>query len=260
MNLQDKVIVVTGAGSGIGRALVARFKQETPKQIVAVDINLDNAIETADLYDCVAMHADVSNEQDLQRVIDQTEADFGPIDLFCSNAGVAAGESEQSPLDQWQFSWDVNVMSHVLAARLLVPRMTERGEGYLLNTASAAGLLNQIGGAAYGTTKHAAVGFGEWLSLTYRHQGLNVSMLCPQAVRTAMTTGEASDTESIQAAAVDGMMEPEELAEVTVQGLADERFLILPHSEVEMYMKRKTDDYDRWLKGMNRLSQALHNG
>lgn len=257
MQLKDKVIVITGAGSGIGRALVARFSQEQPKQIVAVDINFANAQQTAKLYHCVAMEANVSSQDDLTRVIDTTEQQFGEIDLFCSNAGIAMGESEQSPLDQWQLSWDVNVMSHVLAARILLPRMTKRGSGYFLNTASAAGLLNQIGGAAYGVTKHAAVGFGEWLALTYRHQGICVSMLCPQAVKTAMTMTD-SDQESIQAAAVDGMMEPEELAEVTVQGLSDEQFLILPHAEVATYMQRKTADYDRWISGMNRLHLKIN--
>ena len=145
-------------------------------------------------------------------------------------------------------------MSHVYAARHLVPRMIERGGGYLLNTASAAGLLNQIGGAAYGVTKHAAVGFGEWLAITHGHEGIRVSMLCPQAVRTAMTAGESTAT---TAASTDGMMEPETLADAVIEGLREERFLILPHPEVLDYMRRKTADYDRWIRGMNRLMQRL---
>jgi NAD(P)-dependent dehydrogenase (short-subunit alcohol dehydrogenase family) len=168
---------------------------------------------------------------------------------------VAAGASEQSSNTEWQFSWDVNVMSHVYAARHLVPRMISRGGGYFLNTASAAGLLNQIGGAAYGTTKHAAVGFAEWLALTYAHQGIKVSMLCPQAVRTAMT--EDTEDQGTKAASGDGMMEPALLADIVVDHLEREAFLILTHEEVKGYMQRKTSDYDRWIGGMNRLFRKL---
>ena len=168
-----------------------------------------------------------------------------------------------SQLNVWQMSWEVNVMSHVYAARHLIPRMIERGGGYFLNTASAAGLLNQIGSAAYGVTKHAAVGFGEWLALTYAHQGIKVSMLCPQAVRTAMTASadeseDAARRSSHQAAAADGMMEADQVADIVVEGLHQESFLILPHPEVETYMQRKKSDYDRWLKGMNRLHRSLN--
>lgn len=254
MELKDKIVVVTGAASGIGRALCVRFRSEGAKQIVAVDLNLEGAEETARSIDGIAMKADVSREDDIERVIETTEREVGPIDLFCSNAGIGMGMDLASPNTEWQMSWDVNVMSHVYAARHLVPRMIARGGGYLLNTASAAGLLNQIGGAAYGVTKHAAVGFGEWLALTYAHQGIKVSMLCPQAVRTAMTAG---DNVSTQAAANDGMMEPEALAESVVDGLRSESFLILPHAEVAEYMRRKTADYDRWIAGMNRLHLRL---
>lgn len=262
MELKDKTVVITGAGSGIGRALAHRFQAEGAKAVVSVDINGDNAQATADATGGIAMTADVSREADVLRVIDDTEKTVGPIDLFCSNAGVGMGMDEQAPNDEWQISWDVNVMSHVYAARHLVPRMVERGGGYLMNTASAAGLLNQIGGAAYGVTKHAAVGFGEWIALTYAHQGIKVSMLCPQAVRTAMTQPAEGDeaSQSVQAAATDGMIEPEEVADHVVAGLAAESFLILPHPEVTTYMQRKAGDYDRWLGGMNRLHQALGQG
>jgi NAD(P)-dependent dehydrogenase (short-subunit alcohol dehydrogenase family) len=256
MNIDGQIIVVTGAGSGIGRALVERFVADGAKQVIAVDINAANVQQTADDYGCIAMTADVANEADIQRVIDTTENDIGPIDLFCSNAGIGAGQSEQSPDAEWQLSWDVNVMSHVYAARHLVPRMIARGGGYFLNTASAAGLLNQIGAAAYGVSKHAAIGFGEWLALTYAHQGIKVSMLCPQAVRSGMT----NDSESSQAAAVDGMLEPEDVAIMVVAALAKQSFLILPHPEVETYMRNKTNDYDRWIAGMNRLQQKLSGG
>lgn len=255
MQLKDKIAVVTGAGSGIGKALVQKFMAEGAREVVAVDINADTAEQTAAELGCVAMSADVTNENDIIRIIEDTERDIGPIDLFCSNAGIAIGASEQAPNKEWQLIWEVNVMSHVYAARHLVPRMIQRGGGYFLNTASAAGLLNQIGGAAYGTTKHAAVGFAEWLALTYAHEGIKVSLLCPQAVRTAMTAD--SDDDATKAASNDGMMEPDALADIVVDHLQREAFLILTHEEVKVYMQRKTSDYDRWIGGMNRLLRKL---
>lgn len=254
MELQDKVVVITGAGSGIGRALAIRFHAQGAKKIVAVDINLSNAQDTADMVNGVAMAADVAIEGDISRVIQETEDNVGAIDLFCSNAGVAIGESLDSPNYQWQASWDINVMSHVYAARHLVPRMVARGGGYFLNTSSAAGLLNQIGGSAYGVTKHAAVGFGEWLAIHHKHEGIKVSMLCPQAVRTPMT---AVDNDAIAAAASNGMIEPEELANCVVEELRKESFLILPHAIVLEYMRNKTSNYDRWIGGMNKLMRKI---
>jgi NAD(P)-dependent dehydrogenase (short-subunit alcohol dehydrogenase family) len=255
MEIKDKIIVVTGAGSGIGKALVEKFIAEGAKTVVGVDINADTAQKTALELGCVAMSADVAVEDDVRRVIEDIESTIGPIDLFCSNAGVAAGANEQSANVEWELCWGVNVMSHVYAARHLVPRMLERGHGYFLNTASAAGLLNQIGGAAYGVTKHAAVGFSERLALTYAHQGIRVSLLCPQAVRTAMTA-DAND-QGTKAASGDGMMEPAQLADIVVEHLQREDFLILTHEEVKTYMQRKTADYNRWISGMNRLFQKL---
>ena len=254
MELQDKIVVITGAGSGIGRALAVRFHAQGAKKIVAVDINLNNAHVTADMVNGVAMRADVAIEGDILRVIQETEDNVGAIDLFCSNAGVAIGESLDSPNSQWQASWDINVMSHVYAARHLVPRMVARGGGYFLNTSSAAGLLNQIGGSAYGVTKHAAVGFGEWLAIHHKHEGIKVSMLCPQAVRTPMT---AVDNDAIAAAASNGMIEPEELANCVVEELRKESFLILPHAIVLEYMRNKTSNYDRWIGGMNKLMRNI---
>jgi NAD(P)-dependent dehydrogenase (short-subunit alcohol dehydrogenase family) len=254
MELQDKIVVVTGAASGIGRALAQRFAAEGARRVVCVDLDEPGAKATADGIAGIAMQADVGKEADVARVIEDTERDVGPIDLFCSNAGIGMGKDLESPNSEWQMSWDVNVMSHVYAARHLVPRMAARGGGYLLNTASAAGLLNQIGVAAYGVTKHAAVGFGEWLAIHHGHQGIRVSLLCPQAVRTAMTSnGDVSTA----AAAGDGMMEPEDLAGVVVEGLRKESFLILPHPEVVDYMRRKTGDYDRWISGMGKLMRRL---
>ena len=255
MQIKNKVIVVTGAGSGIGKALVSRFMSLEAQTVIAVDLHSATAQQTAAECGCIAMTADVGKEDDVRRVIEETEKTAGPIDLFCSNAGVALGSDEQANNDEWQTSWDVNVMSHVYASRHLVPRMIKRGGGYFLVTASAAGLLNQIGGAAYGTTKHAAVGFAEWLALTYAHQGIKVSMLCPQAVRTQMIAN--IDDQGSQAASGDGMIEPEQLAEIVVEHLEREAFLILTHREVKEYMTRKASDYDRWIGGMNRLLRKL---
>ena len=254
MELKDKIIVVTGAASGIGRAMAIRFKAEGAKQVVAVDINIDGAEATAELIGGVAMSADVSKEEDIQHVIEATEDTIGPIDLFCSNAGVGMAESINSANKEWQMSWDINVMSHVYASRHLLPRMISRGGGYFLNTSSAAGLLNQIGGAAYGVTKHAAVGFGEWLAIHHQHQGIKVSMLCPQAVRTPMTD---NDNDATAAAASNGMIEPEELCDTVVEGLRSETFMILPHPIVLDYMRNKTSNYDRWIGGMNKLMKKI---
>jgi NAD(P)-dependent dehydrogenase (short-subunit alcohol dehydrogenase family) len=253
MEVGGRIAVVTGAASGIGRALAARFAAEGARQVVAVDLDEAGARAAAAAFGGVALYADVSVEADLARVIERTEREIGPIDLFCSNAGIGTGRDLSAPNAEWQRSWDVNVMSHVYAARHLVPRMAARGGGTLLITASAAGLLNQIGGAAYGVTKHAAVGFGEWLAIHHGHQGIRVSLLCPQAVRTAMT----SDGLATAAASVDGLMEPEVLAEHVIEGLRRESFLILPHPQVLDYMRRKTADYGRWIGGMSRLRQRL---
>ncbi|MDA9371871.1 SDR family oxidoreductase [Porticoccaceae bacterium] len=254
MELRDKIVVITGAGSGIGRALAVRFKAEGAKCIVAVDIDARRAQATAELVSGVAMTADVAIEVDVQQAIEQTESEIGPIDLFCSNAGIGLGEGLNSANHEWQTSWDVNVMAHLYASRHLVPRMVARGGGYFLNTASAAGLLNQIGGAAYGVTKHAAVGFGEWLAIHHKHQGIKVSMLCPQAVRTPMI-----ETENDSSAAVmsNGVIEPEELAESVVEGLREETFMILPHPVVLEYMRNKTSNYDRWIGGMSKLMRSI---
>jgi len=256
MELKDKIVVVTGAASGIGRALVERFIKEGARRVVGVDIDRQNMLSTAKELDCVAMAADLSKEEEVLRVIEDVESQVGHIDLFCSNAGVAMAPGLDSPTSEWQLSWNINVMPHVYAARYLVPRMVARGGGYFLNTASAAGLLNQVGGAAYGVTKHAAVGFGEWLSMSYAHQGIKVSLLCPQAVRTPMIEADLK-SEMADAASLDGVLEPEVLAEAVVEGLREECFLILPHPEVLSYMQRKTADYDRWLGGMNRMVQRL---
>jgi NAD(P)-dependent dehydrogenase (short-subunit alcohol dehydrogenase family) len=252
MELKDKIIVVTGAASGIGRAMCQRFAQEGPKHIVCVDLNLEGAQATAAEIGGTAKGVNVGQADEITQLIEEVERDIGPIDLFCSNAGISVAGGVEVPDDDWQRIWDINVMSHVWAARALVPLMSARGGGYLLNTSSAAGLLNQIGSAPYGVTKHAAVGLAEWLALTYGDQGIKVSVLCPQAVRTEMTRGHEDHV-----AAIDGMMEPEPVAEACVQTIRDETFLVLPHKEVVGYMRAKTENYDRWIGGMRKLNRRF---
>jgi NAD(P)-dependent dehydrogenase (short-subunit alcohol dehydrogenase family) len=249
MKLKDKVAVITGGASGIGRAMAVRFKAEGASQIVIADINADDLQKVADEVGALAIPTDVSNEDQVINLIRTTESEFGRIDLLCSNAGIGTGGGVDVSNDEWQRIWDINLMAHVYAARAALPAMLARGDGYLLNTASAAGLLSQIGSAPYAVTKHAAVSLAEWLSITHGDQGIKVSVLCPQAVRTAMTAG----TENGGVAGVDGMMEPEELCQTVIEALDEERFLVLPHEEVLTYMQRKASDYDRWLKGMRRL-------
>ena len=251
MKLKDRIIVITGAASGIGRAMAIRFAAEGARRVVCADMNLVGAEQTASLCGGVAFRTDVSKEEDIRILIEAVEAQHGPIDLFCSNAGIGIAGGEETPNEGWQRIWDINVMAHVWAARHLVPRMKARGGGYLLNTASAAGLLSQIGSASYAVTKHAAVGLAEWLALTHGDDGIKVSVLCPQAVRTAMTAGNEGGVASI-----DGMIEPEAVAEACVKALDAEDFLILPHPEVLDYMRRKSADYNRWIGGMRKLNRA----
>lgn len=249
MDLADKVIVVTGGGSGIGAAMVRRFAQEGPRAIVVADLHGDHAERIAAEVGGVARQVDVADEAAMLALIEVTEAEQGPIDLFCSNAGVGIGRGLETSNDEWTTSLNVNVMAHVYAARHLVPRMVARGGGYLLNTASAAGLLSQIGSVTYAVTKHAAVALAEWISITHGNEGIRVSVLCPQAVDTPMIAG----TDAGGVAGVDGILSPEAVADVVVEGLAGEHFLILPHPNVKEYIQRKASDYDRWLGGMRKL-------
>jgi NAD(P)-dependent dehydrogenase (short-subunit alcohol dehydrogenase family) len=252
MNLSDKIVVVTGAASGIGRALAQRFAKEGAKLVVCADLNGEGATKTAKQVGGVAFTVNVGKEDDIKHLIETVEKEHGPIDLFCSNAGIGIGGGAEASNEGWQRIWDINVMAHVWAARHLVPRMIARGGGYLLNTASAAGLLSQIGSAPYAVTKHAAVGLAEWLSITHGDQGIKVSVLCPQAVRTAMTAGNPEGVASI-----DGMIEPDAVAEACVRAIEAEDFLILPHPQVLEYMRRKTADYNRWLGGMRKLNRRF---
>ena len=250
MLVKDRIVVVTGAASGIGRALASRFAQEGAKLVVCSDRNGDGIRAVAEEVGGIAFETDVSKEADIKLMIDTVEAEQGPIDLFCSNAGIGIGGGAEAPDEAWQRIWDINVMAHVWAARHMVPLMAARGEGYLLNTASAAGLLSQIGSAPYAVTKHAAVGLAEWLAITHGDKGIRVSVLAPQAVRTAMTAGNPDGV-----ASVDGMIEPEAVAEACVRAIEAEDFLILPHPEVLEYMRRKATDYNRWIGGMRKLQR-----
>ncbi|MDG2251008.1 MAG: SDR family NAD(P)-dependent oxidoreductase [Gammaproteobacteria bacterium] len=256
MQIKDKVVVVTGAASGIGKSLCERFAKEGAKAVVVTDINPEGVDATvrdiSEQTKVLGITCDVGDENEVEELVKKSLSAFGNIDLFCSNAGIFTPGGEDLSTDKWQTIWDINVMSHVFAARAVLPGMLERGEGYLLNTSSAAGLLNQVGSAPYAATKHAAIGFAEWLSITYGNRGIKVSALCPQAVRTAMTAGGDGGV-----AGLDGMLEPDQLADTVIETLAEERFLVLPHPEVLTYMRRKTDDYDRWLGGMRRLQDRF---
>jgi NAD(P)-dependent dehydrogenase (short-subunit alcohol dehydrogenase family) len=252
MELADKVVVVTGGASGIGRALSVRFAAEGARAVAVADRDADGAQRVAAEIGAraIAVPTDVSDEAEVRRLVEVTEEAHGPIDLFCSNAGIATGGGVEATNDEWQRIWDINVMAHVFAARAVLPGMLARGEGYLLNTASAAGLLSQIGSAPYAVTKHAAVALAEWLSITHGDQGIKVSCLCPQGVRTPML-GDGG------ALLGPGAIEPEQVADAVVEGLRAEEFLILPHPEVREYFRRKGDDYERWLKGMRRLQSRV---
>ncbi|HEX3229746.1 MAG TPA: SDR family oxidoreductase [Pyrinomonadaceae bacterium] len=255
MNIRDKVVVVTGGANGIGRALCRRFAAEGARGVVVADLDGDGAAHVAKEIGGLAVTTNVSVEADIVRLVAQSVDIFGPIDLFCANAGVF-GESggAEVPNEAWRQIWDVNVMAHIYSARAVLPGMLARGAGYLLHTASAAGLLTQVGGAPYAVTKHAAVAFAEWLSITHGDAGIKVSCLCPQGVRTQMLLGADGDRESFLK---EGAIEPEDVAEAVIAGLAEERFLILPHPEVAEYFRRKADDYDRWLRGMRRLNAKV---
>jgi NAD(P)-dependent dehydrogenase (short-subunit alcohol dehydrogenase family) len=253
MQVADQVVVVTGGANGIGCALCRRFAKEGAKAVVVADLQRDAAEAVANEIGGLAVACDVTREADVKQLVEKTESRFGDIDLFCSNAGVGVRGGAEAPDADWQRSWDVNVMAHVYAARAVLPSMLKRGRGYLLQTVSAAGLLTQLGSAPYAVTKHAALAFAEWLLITHGDQGLKVSALCPQGVRTEML--KRADFAGGRFL-LDTALEPEVVAEEVVKGLADERFLILPHPEVAEYFRRKAADYERWLRGMRKLQAS----
>lgn len=256
MKLQDKIIIVTGGARGIGRALCERFAAEGARAVVVADLELRDAEEVAAALGArttaLAIKTDVGVEAEIRDLVAIAQEKYGRIDLFCSNAGIGGTPGgEEVPNEDWQKIWEVNLMSHVYAARAVLPGMLARGEGYLLSTASAAGLLTQIGAAPYSVTKHAAVSLAEWLAITYGDRGIKVSCLCPQGVRTNMLR-EAAE-KGAGAFLLDTAIDPEAVAEAVVRGLDEEKFLILPHPDVATFFQHKAGDYDRWLRGMRRL-------
>jgi len=258
MQLKDKVVLVTGGANGIGEALVRRFVVEGARGVAIVDRDAKRSLELSQELGSttIGLAADVTREADVVSAIETTVDRFGPIDLLVSNAGIGTGGGVEVPDEAWQEIWEVNLMAHVYAARAVLPDMIARGEGYLLNTASAAGLLTNLGAAPYSVTKHAAVGLAEWLAITHGDQGIKVSCLCPQGVRTNMLMAGADDAAGAVVLA-QGAIEPSEVAEAVVQGLAAETFLILPHPEVLTHVQRKAGDYDRWLEGMRKLQRRI---
>jgi NAD(P)-dependent dehydrogenase (short-subunit alcohol dehydrogenase family) len=255
MEMKGKVIVVTGGASGIGAALSRRFAREGAAAVVVADLNLDAAQAVARDIGGLAVRCDVSKESDVQALIAQATERFGRVDVLCSNAGIALGGGVEAPNADWQRIWDINLMAHVYGARAVLPQMVERGEGYLLQTASAAGLLSHPDSALYAVTKHAAVSLAEWLSINYGDQGIRVSCLCPQGVRTPMLLGTDGERKSFL---LEGSVSAEQVADDVIAAMRDERFLVLPHPEVHDYLQRKAADVDRWLGGMRRLRAKAH--
>jgi NAD(P)-dependent dehydrogenase (short-subunit alcohol dehydrogenase family) len=250
MEIKDKVAVVTGGASGIGAGMAQRFAREGARGVVVADMNLERALGVAREIgpQAMAVRCDVSHEAEIQDLVRQTRERFGRVDIYFSNAGILGrlgGIELEDAL--WDKMWQVHGMAHVWAARAVLPEMVERGEGYFLVTASAAGLLNIVETAPYGVTKHAAVAIAEWLRIAYGRKGVRVSCLCPQSVQTDMTR------DGTGSAGINGVLTPEQVADVVVQTMRDERFLALPHPEVAKYFQAKGQDYDRWLGGMQKL-------
>ncbi len=255
MEVADRVVVVTGGASGIGRALAERFVAEGARAVVVSDVSpaLDSVAAAIGAH---PVRGDVSVEAEVIALIDGVEAEHGPIDLFCANAGIGSNGGLELPDDVWRRTIDVNLMSHVFSARALIPRMVARGGGYLLHTASAAGLLTSPGAAPYAVTKHAAVALAEWIAITHGPDGIKISCLCPQGVTTPLVMGTPGVL-ATEVVVAQGMIEPADVADAVIAGLRDERFLILPHPEVREYAVNRASDHDRWIRGMQRLVDRL---
>ncbi|TMF11366.1 MAG: SDR family oxidoreductase [Chloroflexi bacterium] len=248
MEIRNRVVVVTGGGGGIGGALCRRFAADGARQVVVSDIDREAAAAVAAEIGGAAVRADVTVESDVASLVRGIEATHGRVDIYCSNAGIAVGGGPEASDAAWRQSWDVHVMAHVYAARALLPGMLARGEGYLVGTISAAALLNHVLAAPYAVTKAAGLSFFEWMAIAYYDQGIRLSVVCPQGVRTAMLAQEG-ERNFLTAGALD----PEQVADAVANGIHDERFLILPHADVGEFFLRKASDYDRWLRGMRRL-------
>jgi NAD(P)-dependent dehydrogenase (short-subunit alcohol dehydrogenase family) len=257
MELHGKVVVVTGGASGIGTGLCRRFREEGVRALIIADLNGEAVTALADELDAVGVTLDVRDEAAIAKMVSEIEAQFGQIDLFCSNAGILnldGGDfwATSSANEVWQANWEIHVMAHVYAARACLPAMIGRGEGYFLHTISAAGLLSQPYTAAYATTKHAAIGFAESLAISHGDGGIKVSCLCPQAVDTAMLGGTDGGS-----AGIDGILSPAQVAQAVIDGLREESFLILPHEQVEQYHLNKAQNYNRWIGGMRKLRRSM---
>ena len=257
MELKDKVVIVTGGASGIGTGLCRRFREEGVRALIIADLNGEAVAALAAELDAVGVTLDVRDEAAIAAMVSEIEAQFGQIDLFCSNAGILnldGGDfwATSSPNEVWQANWEIHVMAHVFAARACLPGMIRRGEGYFLHTISAAGLLSQPYTAAYATTKHAAIGFAESLAISHGDDGIKVSCLCPQAVDTAMLGGTDGGS-----AGIDGILSPAQVAQAVIDGLREESFLILPHEQVEQYHLNKAQNYNRWIGGMRKLRRSM---
>jgi NAD(P)-dependent dehydrogenase (short-subunit alcohol dehydrogenase family) len=257
MEIGDRIIVITGAGSGIGAAMARKFTEEGAGAVIVADIDPDSAAAVADEIGGHAVTLDVSDEDATAAMIRQTTETHGRIDIMCLNAGIPTDGSVDASNEDWQRTWDVNVMAHVFATRHVLPSMLERGEGYIVTTASAAGLLTNIGAAPYSVTKHAAVALAEWLSVTYGSRGIGVSCLCPMFVDTPMLDAFAGHTDEMRGFVEGLAIEVDDVAAAVVEGIREETFLILPHPIVLDYFQRKSLDYDRWIAGMQHLNNDL---
>jgi NAD(P)-dependent dehydrogenase (short-subunit alcohol dehydrogenase family) len=263
MKIQNRVAIVTGGASGIGKAVAERFKAEGARHVVVADRDEKGARAVAEKIGGTPIGLDVAHEGSVRALVDRIEKEQGTIDLFFSNAGYGSVGGLEVPNDEFQRMWEVHVMAHVYASRAVLPAMIKRGEGYLLSTASAAGLLSQIGSVSYAVTKHAAVALAEWLAITHGAQGIRVSVLCPQAVATNIRANSpARDRMGLTpgVASGDGVLTAEQVAASVIEAIDEERFWVLPHPEVREYVRRKAIDVDRWLHGMQRFQQRLYEG
>jgi NAD(P)-dependent dehydrogenase (short-subunit alcohol dehydrogenase family) len=261
MEIEGKIVVVTGGASGIGEGLAQRFHSEGAKHVVVVDRDEAGARSVAQSVDGTSVALDVTDSEAMQALVDDTERDIGPVGLFVSNAGYVTLGGLEASVDDLTRMFEVHVLAHLYAARAVIPYMADRGEGYLLNTASAAGLLSQFGSLHYAVTKHAAVALAEWIAITHGHQGIKVSVLCPQAVHTNIGSNSPDAEKMIgtgaDVAGADGTLTPEDVSDTVIAALREERFHVLPHADVEEYVKRKGADVDRWIGGMQRWQGSM---